>query len=492
MSLTKATYSMVVGAPVNVLDYGADATGTDDSTAAIQAALNTGETVYFPDGTYKITDTLTINSATRRIYGNGTRTVIAPYLSAGKSCFNMTVQAVRFELDGFYFNLPGGQESNITALTFGSATFANRGNTIRNIWIQGLQKGLSFTAETFAAFTVDNWNHHYLVANTVGAVSIDATAAGLGNTFFMRSIDIIGGFQYGVKHSGRVFSLRDFNIAGSGGTYLMSTAIQLTNSAEGAIETGWIEQLVNPGSPGDQPAIYLDTCQAVSIRNVNVANGSIYLEDGIGNTIDACQFANATGGIRTVGFPDFSINACNQIAGGSDYIAWFNSTTYGRLSVTGYNNQKPKRGYLAQSASLMTTAPTRTNAGLVTLSADTTDYLLGTQSQLVTTTAANQGVQFAFSGLLASTLYTFVCFVKSTTAADAVIVTQVTGSATGYYPKVTKSVQTGWSMLSFPMNSDGSGNLTVKVIDEQIGSFKIDSAQLWLGYCLDEPEQTLP
>jgi hypothetical protein len=70
MSLTKATNSMIVGAYINILDYGADPTGVADSTAAIaaaQAAACSGaigldgvtviaqNAVYFPAGTYKVT-----------------------------------------------------------------------------------------------------------------------------------------------------------------------------------------------------------------------------------------------------------------------------------------------------------------------------------------------------------------------------------------------------------------------------------------------------
>jgi len=67
MSLTKASYSMITGAPVNVLDYGADPTGVVDSTSAIQAAINaivatnTPGTLVFPSGTYKCTTTITVN-----------------------------------------------------------------------------------------------------------------------------------------------------------------------------------------------------------------------------------------------------------------------------------------------------------------------------------------------------------------------------------------------------------------------------------------------
>lgn len=61
MSLTKVTYSMIQGAPVNALDYGVDPTGSNDSTAAMQAAHDTGKLVYYPAGTYKFT-TITMES----------------------------------------------------------------------------------------------------------------------------------------------------------------------------------------------------------------------------------------------------------------------------------------------------------------------------------------------------------------------------------------------------------------------------------------------
>ena len=56
MTLTKATYSMIDGASINVLDYGAVGNGVANDTAAIQAAINAAATtraaVFFPTGTY--------------------------------------------------------------------------------------------------------------------------------------------------------------------------------------------------------------------------------------------------------------------------------------------------------------------------------------------------------------------------------------------------------------------------------------------------------
>ena len=39
MSLTKASYSMISGAPVNVVDFGAVCDGVTDDTVAVQAAV---------------------------------------------------------------------------------------------------------------------------------------------------------------------------------------------------------------------------------------------------------------------------------------------------------------------------------------------------------------------------------------------------------------------------------------------------------------------
>tara|TARA_R110000803_G_scaffold54770_1_gene111563 strand:- start:209 stop:1639 length:1431 start_codon:yes stop_codon:yes gene_type:complete len=63
MSLTKATNSMIQGASVNVLDFGAVGDGAADDTAAIQAAIDSvcnagGGEVHLPRGTYLISSTL--------------------------------------------------------------------------------------------------------------------------------------------------------------------------------------------------------------------------------------------------------------------------------------------------------------------------------------------------------------------------------------------------------------------------------------------------
>lgn len=71
MSLTKVSNSMIVGATINPDDLGADPTGVADSSAAIQAAINTGKTVLFSNGAnYKITSGLTFDTNNQIIDGN--------------------------------------------------------------------------------------------------------------------------------------------------------------------------------------------------------------------------------------------------------------------------------------------------------------------------------------------------------------------------------------------------------------------------------------
>jgi hypothetical protein len=74
MSLTKVSFSMIEGAPFNVLDYGADPTGSADSTDAILLAVAAGGSncaIYFPTGTYKVTSQILISNDRVHIYGDG-------------------------------------------------------------------------------------------------------------------------------------------------------------------------------------------------------------------------------------------------------------------------------------------------------------------------------------------------------------------------------------------------------------------------------------
>lgn len=68
MTLTTVKGS-VLNRGVNVKDYGAVGDGVTDDTAAIQAAVDTGLDVFFPQGRYIITSTITVNTRGQALYG---------------------------------------------------------------------------------------------------------------------------------------------------------------------------------------------------------------------------------------------------------------------------------------------------------------------------------------------------------------------------------------------------------------------------------------
>lgn len=111
MSLTKATYSMIEGAPANVLDYGADPTGVADSTAAIQAAVNAAKEVYFggAENNYLVSGTITLQAGqtltgSATITQNATQTI----LFNADNRDNVTIRGLRMvgKSEATFFNSP--------------------------------------------------------------------------------------------------------------------------------------------------------------------------------------------------------------------------------------------------------------------------------------------------------------------------------------------------------------------------------------------------
>lgn len=115
MSLTKVSYSMINGAYLNVLDFGAynDGTNATATTAAIQAAIDklglAGGVLYFPVGTYAINSTITTPSNSYGIWllGSGLRTTFlqwtggaSPMIVGHEGTDNFTMQAFALDNSG--------------------------------------------------------------------------------------------------------------------------------------------------------------------------------------------------------------------------------------------------------------------------------------------------------------------------------------------------------------------------------------------------------
>jgi hypothetical protein len=109
MSLTKVSYSLITGAPANVIDFGADPTGVSDSTTAIQNAIDslTAGVVLFPPGTYIVSAVLILKSNVS-LCGNGsTLTYTTPYeddqgfvTDDNIAIENVTIEGITFDGNG--------------------------------------------------------------------------------------------------------------------------------------------------------------------------------------------------------------------------------------------------------------------------------------------------------------------------------------------------------------------------------------------------------
>jgi hypothetical protein len=149
MSLTKVSYSMITGAPVNVRDYGAIGNGTNDDTAAIQAAITYCEDNLRPlylsannvSAFYKITAPLVV-SKPLVMYGDGSRLV--------------TLFGVGFSAGQYMLDVDGTAFGTFEQSYFGGLTLRpNAGNCMRikdvsisafeDIGLYGATKGIVYT-----------------------------------------------------------------------------------------------------------------------------------------------------------------------------------------------------------------------------------------------------------------------------------------------------------------------------------------------------------
>jgi hypothetical protein len=153
MPLTKATYSLIKGSPLNVLDFGAVGNDSTDSTAAIQAALTlastSGQSVYIPSGTYKITSSLIIPNE-MIIYGDGCHTTIIKLYTASNSTFafvcNIPDNDSIFGLDIGHLEIVGNGGSATGSGIYWGTTATNSAisqSSIHDIYMRNVTTGVS-------------------------------------------------------------------------------------------------------------------------------------------------------------------------------------------------------------------------------------------------------------------------------------------------------------------------------------------------------------
>ena len=89
----------------NVKDFGADPTGTEDSTVAIQNALNSKNVIYFPEGVYLFSEDINFNE-NNFIFGDGENKTIFKSQSNDASfsaidVSNITIKNIEFDFNHY-------------------------------------------------------------------------------------------------------------------------------------------------------------------------------------------------------------------------------------------------------------------------------------------------------------------------------------------------------------------------------------------------------
>jgi hypothetical protein len=133
----------------SVLDFDADPTGATDSSAAIQAAINSGQAVFIPTGTYKVSTTITLSRAGQLVFGSGIGSMIVTD-SATAVVFSITAQ--EGELHSLTIN------SSVTRTAGGTNSFIDIVNVgyvhIHDILIQNFTDGIRMTGSGVAGIRI--------------------------------------------------------------------------------------------------------------------------------------------------------------------------------------------------------------------------------------------------------------------------------------------------------------------------------------------------
>ena len=280
MALTKASYSLVNGAPFNVLDYGADPTGVANSSAAFTAAATAAGTqsAFVPKGTYALTGTIagnfysvggvtissgavTINDFTNYQFASGPRDAV---VYAGAQ--SLRVFRNFATMGGFRFR---GQYTKSSAPTFAMPS-------VKSVTLPGSLGGM--TATTF-----ENWYAVFACADNG-----DATAT-LKVMPFLRA-GVVSGSNIPLSRSGEgiyITSTQTYawtstnNLAGTdllvisenGGfsgrvtTVTANSTSQITAATIGSITEG---DYLLPAPPGFDHYVYLGSFyeDTAEVRNI--------------------------------------------------------------------------------------------------------------------------------------------------------------------------------------------------------------------------------
>lgn len=236
MALTKASYSMISGAVVNVLDFGADNTGTTDSSTAIQSAIDSlvqasfelkdGQTatnvtlgkVYLPNGTYKIAAGIVITQGYGFIFeGESRGGVRLLWTGSGGTAIKLTdcayTQVNNLEV---YADPTSTLDAGIACIQDSTLNqIAPTANIIENVMVVGNEVLTNAYVVDYTSASANNDFHQF---NSCGARGYNNAAAYLrglqSHCIYFRNVNINGGNLTSTANNGDYGIYADVNSGG--------------------------------------------------------------------------------------------------------------------------------------------------------------------------------------------------------------------------------------------------------------------------------------
>jgi hypothetical protein len=343
MSLTKVSYAMIDGAALNVLDFGATGDGvTDDRQSildTIAAIPSTGGAVYFPSGTYAISQRVLIIKSNIRLIAGPDVTIKNTSGTTGypQDCFNVgnptptdggtnnpasptyvenvLVQGFKFQDCRIGLCITYGKNivgENIWATNCEAACNAGNDNdsgcydiTFRNIHI------ISWKALPFygvGMYSTQNFTIDGVYCINGPAAQSNASGIQIENSLFGSCVNV----HLNLYNDAAPTSINGITVTSS--TFVTVTDFSIRNAQSGLVTFANAPATINLNSTFANGSINnCDACirayaRYVTFSNIRTQNGSGYdytlalMTDASNNTFDNCTFNfDGTGGLYEEG-----------------------------------------------------------------------------------------------------------------------------------------------------------------------------------------------
>lgn len=263
MSLTKVSYSMIEGASFNVVDYGADPTGVNDSAAAIQAAINAAGTsgggmVYFPSGDYKLLSEVTVGYERTTLYANNDASIIISSLTNNGIVVGSSAAITGLiTIDGLRFDRPV-KSTNGAAVKMVRTGYS----TVKNCVFKNSRFGVEVKTHN-DSLTIQN--NTFLEGTYFGVLENNI------NETWANDLTIRGNFFWHVEQAAVYMTADGVGAASVGDTYIEDNVI-VGSPAFGALQTQYAIKIEGAGSYNTNISIQRNTFEGIALQTVYLTN----------------------------------------------------------------------------------------------------------------------------------------------------------------------------------------------------------------------------